>query len=91
MARRIIGHYLDEMPGEMEKLTACIDQGDMEAVTRAAHKLKGSAGNLGINELSTSFYAVEKAARDEQAEEVRHLFADIREQYASVSKILEGI
>jgi HPt (histidine-containing phosphotransfer) domain-containing protein len=43
--------FLDDVPARIERLRAAWQGGDAVAVQRAAHSLKGSAGNIGATDL----------------------------------------
>ena len=47
----------------MEKLDEAIDEGDFESIIASAHTLKGSLGNLGLEELSMVAKNIESGAQ----------------------------
>ena len=58
--------YVDEMPDKIVALEAAFSSGDMEALCQKAHKLKGSAGSYGFDQLTPYAAALEAAARNKQ-------------------------
>ena len=52
----VVERLLDRMPedarGSLRDIQAALTEGDLDAAQAAAHKLKGSAGNLGLNEVA---------------------------------------
>lgn len=54
--------YADQLMTEVDKLKQVIDQGDMTAVNRLAHSLKGSSANMGATALAAEAMKIEKAA-----------------------------
>ena len=43
--------FLTEIPARLDRLRNAFASGNIEEVRRAAHSLKGSAGNIGANRL----------------------------------------
>ncbi len=48
----ILRHFIDSQKQEMESLSGLIKEQDWVSATRVAHTLKGSAANLGLDELA---------------------------------------
>lgn len=49
--RDIIGIFLEDTPARIAELRESLTSGDTIRFTRAAHSIKGSASNLGANQL----------------------------------------
>ena len=49
--KEVLQLFLDDVPARVERLRAAWQGGDVVAVQRAAHSLKGSAGNIGATDL----------------------------------------
>ena len=47
----LISHYLDETPKLLTSMRAALDNGDAATLTRVAHNLKGTSGNLGARRM----------------------------------------
>jgi PAS domain S-box-containing protein len=47
----VITHFLDETPRLQAQMQAAVRQGDATALVEAAHKLKGSSGNIGATRM----------------------------------------
>lgn len=52
----------------LDLLAKSLAQGDLETARRAAHKLKGSAGNLGLRRLYATAAALEGCADEAEAQ-----------------------
>ena len=55
--------FLDTCVGDLAKLDAAVTDVDAEEVAKAAHSMKGAAGNLGFVELSDIAKTIENNAR----------------------------
>lgn len=60
----IVEIFIDTADEDIQKLEAANIANNCEAVSEAAHSLKGSAGNLGFDELSEISAEVERGARN---------------------------
>lgn len=59
----IVELFQETAATDIERLKQAIDSGDMQSLNEAAHSLKGSAGNLGFNEIYRLCKEIENAAR----------------------------
>ncbi len=64
----IVEIFIDTADEDIQKLEAANIAKNCEAVSEAAHSLKGSAGNLGFTELSEISAIVESGARKNDIE-----------------------
>jgi HPt (histidine-containing phosphotransfer) domain-containing protein len=53
--------YAPTLLADVHQLTVALDQGDLPAARRIAHRLMGTAGSFGFKEASTAAGAVEDA------------------------------
>ena len=58
----IVGEFLDDVPRQLQALGAALDEGDLDAVRRQAHTVKGASANVGAQALRAAAYDVERAA-----------------------------
>ncbi len=58
---RVVRLYLENAPAQMERLLACIREGDPEGTRKAAHSLKSSSGNIGAARFAALLREVEMA------------------------------
>lgn len=66
LIRRMLDLFLEHTPKRLETARLGLQTGDFEAVERAAHSLKSSAGHLGIAVLQEAAENLEQAARARQ-------------------------
>ncbi len=60
--------FADHLMDEVDKLQRAVDLGDMKAINRQAHSLKGSCANMGATALAASAHEIEKAALQQDHE-----------------------
>ena len=58
----VIDFFLDYLPGQIEAIQQALSAGDAGTLRREAHSLKGSAGNLGANQLAQLCGSLENLA-----------------------------
>jgi len=66
MTREVVTLFLNDLPARLQTIEAALAGGRMEAVSTAAHALKGSAGNIGALALQSCCAALEAAAQAQQ-------------------------
>jgi len=69
----IVDMFVDEIPDRVERLLEQLWSGDLEAVRRTAHQLKGAAGSYGFETISPFAAEVESAIRANEPEEAIRL------------------
>jgi len=62
-AKRIITSFVEDIPKQIRKLEQCVAQNDCDVAMRQAHTIKGSAANVGADDLSALAFEMEKAAK----------------------------
>ena len=63
--REIVALFLEDVPARLGDLRQALDAGDLTATYKAAHTLKGSAGNFGIKAITDAALTVERHAREQ--------------------------
>jgi CheY-like chemotaxis protein len=58
----ILDTFLSQVPGRLATLEAAAESGDADAISRAAHVLRGAAGTIGARDLAGLLQHVEAAA-----------------------------
>lgn len=66
--QEIIKIFLEDAPGQIEKIRQGLEQGKAEIVECEAHALKGSAANIGALSLSKTALEIETAAEERHLE-----------------------
>ena len=72
-ASRLLEKFRRRLPIELQQLEDAGREGDVEAIRRVAHQLKGSAGNVGASSLSQCAAAVELDTARPEASIERHV------------------
>jgi len=62
LARRVLRKFHSNFAGELSRMEACCEAGDLEEVKRLAHRLRGSAANVAARELSRLAAELEQLA-----------------------------
>ncbi|PKL75042.1 MAG: hypothetical protein CVV27_17430 [Candidatus Melainabacteria bacterium HGW-Melainabacteria-1] len=62
LARKVIDLFLEHTPGKVQSLRTGLEQQDCKAIERAAHSIKSSGANLGLEELRQLASELELAA-----------------------------
>ncbi len=70
--REIIGIFLEDTPARIAELRATLASGDQVGFTRAAHSIKGSAANLGANQLRTLSSELEHQSKTTEISTLGH-------------------
>ncbi len=81
LARKLIGIFLEDMPGQVRSLRESIENNDAEKISWYAHKIKGSSANIGAMALSNIAAKTDEASRDGRLDEVSTLLPELEKQY----------
>ena len=95
----LVDLFLDDMPEQLDWLRSAIEQAGTNLTAKAAHRIKGAAGNVGADGLSRICGELEQSSRTaetassqqalEQIERewgrVRDDLGTLKEEYASAS------
>src|SRR5436190_16738424 len=77
----LIRLFLDDGPAKVGAVTQGLAAKDFDMMERAAHSLKGSAGNLGARVLQQTCEKLMLATRHHQIEESRKLAGQIASEF----------
>lgn len=83
----LVGLYLDDMPGRVNKLGRAVAEGNFETVIELAHAVKGVSGNIGGLQLYQYSSQLELAAREKNAQ-LDSLFAELAAAHGILCKTL---
>jgi two-component system, sensor histidine kinase and response regulator len=81
---RLIEIFLETAPRDLEKASAAVCSSQATDLEEAAHKLKGSCGNLGAMRLRDLCQRLEKLGRDGTLQAAPELLASIEEEFGRV-------
>lgn len=88
MAQEIVALYLEHTPILLDDLQDALETKDTETVTRLAHSLKSSSGQLGATKLSQLSWELELLARQGHLHECLQHLALIEQEYTRVHRFL---
>jgi len=89
MIEELGGLFLEMVPEKLKAMHAAFDRKDSAAISRIAHQLVSSSGNLGARELSKLCESLEDLAADASGEKGYVLFLKIEAEIARVCTALE--
>ena len=84
----LVNAFLSGGADTVQELRAAVELGDAEAIARAAHKLKGAAANLHVNNLATQAFDLETRAKSGQKADCR---ADVEKIAAEFARVGENL
>ncbi len=91
LLHEIIGLFLEDCPQLVEDIRRGLARGDAPAVSRAAHTLKGSAGNFDAKEVTALAQRLEARAREGDLETSRSTFAMLEKTVTEMLSRLDHI
>lgn len=89
--RELVGIFLNDTPRRLGEIEAALSAQDAKTLTRAAHSIKGSAGNFGATALSAAAFAVESSGRAENLPAAQAALPNLRAEYERVRAALEQL
>jgi len=72
----LIHEYVDGLPAQVDRIEAAVSKGDIEALRRELHDVRGTAGGLGFRSLTN--IAAELGARAKSASEMAEIENQVR-------------
>ncbi|HEX4969875.1 MAG TPA: Hpt domain-containing protein, partial [Steroidobacteraceae bacterium] len=84
----LVNAFLSGGEDTVQELRAAVELGDAAAIGRAAHKLKGAAANLHVNNLATLSFELETRAKAGQQSDWR---ADLERIAAEFARVCTGL
>ncbi len=89
LLRELVAMFFAEAPARLGNLEAGIAAADCSRVTRAAHAMKGSAGNIGARKISALCGRLERQGREGLEPDAPALVAALREELEGVRRVFE--
>jgi HPt (histidine-containing phosphotransfer) domain-containing protein len=87
----LIQMYLQDGPQKLEEIRDGLAQKDYDRVERAAHSLKGSAGNLGAILVQRDCEELQLASRQHSLEGIRDGVTKLRDHYEEAQVALRNL
>jgi signal transduction histidine kinase/DNA-binding response OmpR family regulator/HPt (histidine-containing phosphotransfer) domain-containing protein len=88
LLRSVVRVFLDDLPGRLRAIQGALDRGDLDAIRRAAHALKGSSSNLSAIRLAEAALALERAAAEGRTDAFDNVWRALSMRADEVSEIL---
>ena len=86
----MIDLFFQYVPERLAAARVAAQAGDLQAVEKAVHSLKSSAGQIGACRVQDLATQIEKLAVDKQADAIRLLLPQLEESITQVKPLLEG-
>ena len=88
---RLLERFLLDAPAQLTALREALSRGDVPALMRTAHSLKGSCSSLGARGMAELCARVEKAGRAGSLQETASLLTQATEEFARVQTAAQRI
>ncbi|QIN81619.1 PAS domain S-box protein [Rubrobacter tropicus] len=86
----LAGIFLEDAPGRVEEIRSCLESGDATGVERAAHTLKGSAGNMGATRVSSLASVLQDAGGEGDLSDAPRLLGELEQELDRVRGALDA-
>jgi HPt (histidine-containing phosphotransfer) domain-containing protein len=86
LVEQVLTMFLEDSPARIEAMSTAIGARDAVQLQRAAHNLKGSAGNVGATELQRICQELEAIGKGGQVEGATRFFQELRDEFERVKK-----
>lgn len=87
----LVQMFLEDSPERIKTIQQSTQSGDMEAMSQAAHSLKGSAGNLGLSVLQETCDQLQVLGHKKAADEVQALMPAMETQFSDALEALREL
>lgn len=89
--RELLDIFLADTPNRLAEISRSLEAGDFPTLTRAAHSIKGSAGNFGARALVEAAWRLEMAARSKNRALAQDLVAPLEQEFGKVRSAMEAL
>lgn len=80
----LVDLFLDDMPEQLDWLRKAVEQADTDSTAKAAHRIKGAAGNVGADRLSQICGELEQSSRAAEAAPSQEVLTEIELEWERV-------
>jgi hypothetical protein len=87
--RRFALKFIEVATVTVADMVASNERNDATILLRLAHSIKSSSATVGATQFSRTCQDIERATREDKAEERHELVSDLQEQFAHVCEVLE--
>ncbi len=89
--KEVLQLFLDDVPVRIERLRAAWQAGNAVEMQRAAHSLKGSAGNIGANDLLAVCRVLDDRSKSGDLSNLPELVASLDAEFARVEAEIQRL
>lgn len=89
--RELIDIFLADTPQRFNEIHTSLAKNDAPTLTRAAHSIKGAAGNFGARELARQAQQIETHAKAADFAAASALIPALEEEFARVKAAMESL
>ena len=86
----LLALFIEHAPPKLQTIREALESGDLAAVKRAAHSLKGSSANVGARGMQQICERLEHGATADRLSEARALVAQLIEEFSVVEQALKA-
>jgi PAS domain S-box-containing protein len=79
LVSELIGHFLKDLPMQIEEISKTMTEGDFSLMGRHAHRLKGAAATMCANQAAALADQIQSAAKEEDLIRADSLLKELRE------------
>jgi HPt (histidine-containing phosphotransfer) domain-containing protein len=87
----LIDLFLSDMPSQIEWLRRGAGQADPCEVKRAAHRIRGAAGNVGAERLSGLCADLERVAGEQELPPLGDLLGNVEQEWEQIKAAMEAL
>ncbi|MCS6897690.1 MAG: response regulator [Nitrospira sp.] len=89
LIRQLVGLFVDHHQARLTEIKEGLAAGDAETVERAAHTLKGAAGNLCARQAMSAASRIEEMARQGRIEDAKAFYSELESAVLRLVRVLE--
>jgi len=89
--REIVELFLETCAVDLRKLRSAMDEGDTQQVAKAAHSIKGAAGNLGFIEVFETAKEIEEKAGNDRLEGMAESAQVLKKRLDVIAEVAAGL
>lgn len=88
---KFVAAFNTHVPETIKSLRTAVEAADFAAITASAHKMKGSAGNLGASHLAGICLKLEMAGKSQNPSQLKELMATIDSEFVASGAALQAL
>jgi HPt (histidine-containing phosphotransfer) domain-containing protein len=86
----IVPRFLELRHEDIKSIDGALEHGDFETITRMGHSMKGSGAGYGFDYISEIGVAIEKAAKENNTEDIRRWVDELSVYLEKVEVVYDG-